>query len=71
MFGLEEPWSLQIIQRIIPWWIILDEGFLKLLAPWKVTSLLCWTRCQATFRCLQREGFQKEGMEVAELGAMW
>lgn len=41
VFGLEEPWSPQIIQRIIPWQIILNEGFPKPPAFWKVTSLLC------------------------------
>lgn len=40
VFGLEEPWSPQIIQRIIPWQIILNEAFPKPPAFCKV-SLLC------------------------------
>lgn len=40
MFGLEEPWPPQLIQRIIPWQIILNEGFPKPPAFWKVTSLV-------------------------------
>lgn len=41
LFGLGDPWPPQLIQRIIPWQIILKEGFPKEPAFWKVTSLLC------------------------------
>lgn len=40
LFGLEEPWPPQLMRRIIPWQIILNEGFPKPPAFWKVTSLL-------------------------------
>lgn len=61
MFGLGDPWPPQLIQRIIPWQIILHEGFPKAPAFWKVTSTFVQLRVKPHFSARKRRNSKGEG----------